>query len=59
MKYCAAHNDIAGAIGWMALDKPFRKEFTSCGCFEYNASGEGLVKVAKEFMGERNIQEAY
>jgi len=43
-------HDIAGAIGWMALNKPFKEEFRSCGCFEHNASGEGLVKVAKEFL---------
>lgn len=45
-------HDIAGAIGWMALNKPFRKEYVSCGCFEYNASGEGIVKVAKDFLHE-------
>ena len=43
-------HDIAGAIGWMALNKPFRNEFISCGCFEHNASGEGLVKVAGELL---------
>jgi len=43
-------HDIAGAIGWMALNKPFMKEFVPCGCFEHNASGEGLAKVAKEFL---------
>ena len=43
-------NDIAGAIGWLALDKPFMEKYISCGCFEYNASGEGLAKVAKEFL---------
>ena len=42
--------DIAGAIGWMALSKPFQQKFISCGCFEYNASGEGLAKVAKEWL---------
>ncbi len=41
-------HDIAGAIGWLGLSKPFDDKFISCGCFEYNASGEGLVKVAKE-----------
>lgn len=41
-------NDIAGAIGWMGLDRPFNKKYTSCGDFEYNASGEGLTKVANE-----------
>ena len=39
---------IAGALGWMALHKPFEKKYYTCGCFEYNTSGEGLVKVARE-----------
>ena len=32
-------HDIAGAIGWLALDRPFRREYIGCGCFEYHASG--------------------
>jgi glucokinase len=43
-------HDIAGAIGWMALDRPFNQKYISCGGFEYNASGEGIVKVAKEML---------
>ena len=43
-------NDIGGAIGWLALQKPYRAEYKSCGCFEHHASGEGLVKIAKEFL---------
>lgn len=43
-------NDIAGAMGWMALDRPFQEKYISCGCFEYHASGEGLAKVGKEFL---------
>ncbi len=43
-------NDIAGAIGWLALDRPFYEKYISCGCFEYHASGEGLAKVAKEYL---------
>ncbi len=35
---------IAGAIGWMALDRPFKPEYKACGCFETHASGEGLAK---------------
>ena len=27
-------NDIAGAIGWMALNRPFNDKYISCGCFE-------------------------
>jgi len=46
------HGDIAGATGWMALDKPFREEYVSCGCFEHHASGTGLAKVAREYLRE-------
>jgi glucokinase len=46
--------DIAGAIGWMALSKPFEEKYISCGCFEYHASGEGLAKVAKEIIQSNN-----
>ena len=45
-------HDIAGAIGWLALDRPFRKEYIACGCFEHHASGEGLAKVANELRGQ-------
>lgn len=43
-------NDIAGAIGWLALDRPFQEKYVSCGCFEYHASGEGIAKVAREIL---------
>jgi glucokinase len=46
-------HDIAGCIGWMALKGPFDKKYTSCGCFEYFASGEGISKVAREFLKEQ------
>lgn len=42
-------HDIAGAIGWLALDRPFAEKYVQCGCFEYHASGEGLTKVAREY----------
>jgi glucokinase len=45
-------NDIAGAIGWLALDRPFVDMYISCGCFEYHASGEGISKVAKDYLAE-------
>lgn len=41
-------NDIGGAIGWMALDRPYRAEYDAMGCFEYNASGSGIAMVARE-----------
>jgi glucokinase len=46
-------HDIAGAIGWMGLDRPFKDKYVACGDFEYNASGEGIVKVAREMMNNR------
>ena len=46
-------HDIAGAIGWLALDRPFRREYVGCGCFEHHASGTGLAKVANEIFAQR------
>lgn len=51
-------NDIGGAVGWMTLNKPFENKYAACGCFEYNASGEGLVKVAKEMIAEKKFDES-
>ena len=48
----------------MALEKAFDEKFIPCGCFEYSASGEGIARVAKEWMkdgfeksvlGEKNV----
>lgn len=46
------HADIAGAIGWLALDRPYRDAYVSCGCFEHHASGPGLAKVARALLAE-------
>jgi len=43
-------DDIAGAIGWMALSRPFRSKYTICGNFEYFASGEGIARQAAEYL---------
>lgn len=43
-------HDIAGSVGWLALDKPFREKYIQCGCFEYFASGDGMAKLAREFL---------
>ena len=45
-------NDIAGAIGWMALNRPFNDEYIRCGCFEHHASGEGIAKMAGMMLRE-------
>lgn len=40
----------AGAVGWMALDRPHREEYGKYGCFEYHASGAGLVRIARSYL---------
>lgn len=45
-------HDIAGAVGWMALQRPFQHKYVDCGCFEYFASGEGIAKLALEVLAE-------
>jgi glucokinase len=46
------NNDIAGAIGWMALQKPYAKKYIPFGCFEYYASGDGMVRLALEVLDQ-------
>ena len=47
-------HDIAGCIGWMAMQRPFDEKYAGCGCFEYYASGEGISKLAKTFLSEQS-----
>jgi len=47
-------NDIAGAIGWMALNRPFEDKYIECGCFEYHSSGEGIAKVARDLLAKNS-----
>jgi len=42
------NQDIAGAIGWLALHRPFDPKYASVGCFEYHASGDGIARIARE-----------
>jgi glucokinase len=44
------HGDVAGAIGWLALDRPYAARYVSHGCFEDQASGPGLVRVTRDLM---------
>ncbi len=43
-------NNIAGAVGWLALTDPWLPEYEDCGCFEYHASGTGIARRAREVM---------
>jgi glucokinase len=42
--------DIAGSVGWMALQIPYSEEYDKCGCFEYYASGNGICNRAIELI---------
>src|SRR5436190_3925427 len=42
--------DVAGAIGWLALERPYHPKWKACGCFEHQASGPGLVRVARALL---------
>ena len=45
-------DDIAGAIGWMALARPFREKYRTCGCFEFHSSGTGLARSAMNIISK-------
>ncbi|UCH61981.1 MAG: ROK family protein [Fidelibacterota bacterium] len=49
------HRDISGAIGWLALDRPFQERYISCGCFEYYASGEGIARMARRLLSDNTF----
>ncbi len=43
---CRGSEDIAGAVGWFALDPIFREEYAETGCFEAEASGNAVARKA-------------
>lgn len=45
-------HDIAGAIGWLGLDRPYRDMYVRCGGFESHASGAGIARFARELLDE-------
>jgi glucokinase len=42
------HEDIAGAVGWFGLNPAFKPEYASMGCFEAEASGSSVGRIARE-----------
>jgi glucokinase len=49
-KVLRGHGDVAGAIGWLSLDRPFKARYVQHGCFEDQASGPGLVRIARDLI---------
>ncbi len=46
------HEDIAGAVGWFGLNPAFKPEYGSMGCFEAEASGNSVGRIARERLGK-------
>jgi glucokinase len=44
------YGDVAGAIGWLALDRPFMPRYVQHGCLEDQASGPGLIRVVRDLI---------
>jgi glucokinase len=49
---CRGSEDIAGAVGWFALDPIFREEYAQMGCFEAEASGSAVARKAIQLVKE-------
>lgn len=45
-------NDGVGAVGCFALDRPFREVYQPTGCFEFLASGKGILNSSIEFIAK-------
>lgn len=53
-KVLRGQSEIAGSIGWMALDDQYPEGYKQFGCFEYNASGDGLSRLANDLFSSDN-----
>ena len=59
-KILRGSQDIAGAIGWMALRKDYLVPYKSHGCFEYHASGQGItMNAGSVFQSTSEVFTAY
>lgn len=55
--FLRGRNDTAGAIGWMAMEKPWLPKYKQCGHFETLASGDGIARVANELLAGNSSYE--
>jgi glucokinase len=46
------NDDLAGAVGWLALNPDFRESYRQMGCFEAEASGQAIAQRGREVMGD-------
>ncbi len=54
----SGNDGIAGSIGWMALDRPYSREYDPCGQLEYFASGTGIVRNAESLL-KKDLKSKY
>lgn len=49
-RVCRGSEDIAGAVGWFALDPDYKPEYAEMGCFEAEASGDSVGRRARAML---------
>ena len=49
------HAGISGASGWMALDAKYEPDYLQYGCFESQASGNGIARYAQRLLKENAL----
>jgi glucokinase len=49
------HAGISGAAGWLALDVKYEADYVKYGCFESNASGDGIARCAQRLLLENSL----
>ena len=50
--------DIAGAVGWFALQPEYKSAYRDCGCWEAEAAGPALARRGGEASAERVVEAA-
>jgi glucokinase len=49
-KILHGYSDGVGAVGWLAMEKPFKEEYKAKGCLEFLASGKGILNAVRELI---------
>jgi glucokinase len=49
------HAGISGAAGWLALNPSYEEDYVHYGCFESNASGNGIARHAQRLLAEDTL----
>ena len=57
-RLCRGAGDIAGAVGWFALDSTHRPAYRHSGCWEWEAAGPGLARRAGTETAEQAVAAA-